>query len=59
MLPSTGPTHGVQPIENESARLTHDQVTLRVPKAGRYTLAIRGHETFVAPRAGTFTLDFS
>jgi hypothetical protein len=40
-------------------RLTHDQVTLRVPKAGRYTLAIRGHETFVAPRAGTFTLDFS
>jgi len=40
-------------------RFTHDQVTLRVPKAGRYTLAIRGHETFVAPRAGTFTLDFS
>jgi hypothetical protein len=40
-------------------RLTHDQVTLRVPKAGRYTLAIRGHETFVAPRSGTFTLDFS
>jgi hypothetical protein len=40
-------------------RLTHDQVTLRVPRAGRYALAIRGHETFVAPRAGTFTLDFS
>jgi hypothetical protein len=40
-------------------RFTHDQVTLRVPRAGRYTLAIRGHETFVAPRGGTFTLDFS
>jgi hypothetical protein len=40
-------------------RLTHDQVMLRVPRAGRYTLAIRGHEQFDAPRAGTFTLDFS
>jgi hypothetical protein len=40
-------------------RLTHDQVRLRVPRAGRYTLAIRGHEHFEAPRAGTFTLDFS
>jgi hypothetical protein len=40
-------------------RLTHDQLTLRVSKAGRYTLAIRGHETFDAPGAGTFTLDFS
>jgi hypothetical protein len=40
-------------------RLTHEGVTLRVPRAGRYTLAIRGHETFVAPRGGTFTLDFS
>ena len=39
--------------------LTHERVTLRVPRAGRYALAIRGHETFVAPRAGTFTLDFS
>jgi hypothetical protein len=39
-------------------RLTHDQVTLRVRDAGRYTLKIRGHETFVAPRAGTFVLDF-
>ena len=26
---------------------------------GRYTLAIRGHETFVAPRAGTYRLAFS
>jgi hypothetical protein len=40
-------------------RLTHDQLTLRVPHAGRYTLAIRGHETYDAPGAGTFTLDFS
>jgi hypothetical protein len=40
-------------------RLTHEGVTLRVPRAGRYPLAIRGHETFVAPRGGTFTLDFS
>ncbi|MEA2386245.1 MAG: hypothetical protein QOJ22_419, partial [Thermoleophilaceae bacterium] len=40
-------------------RLTHETVTLRVPRAGRYTLAIRGQETFDAPRAGTFTLDFT
>jgi hypothetical protein len=40
-------------------RLTHESVTLRVPRAGRYRLAIRGHETFAAPRGGTFTLDFS
>jgi hypothetical protein len=40
-------------------RLTHETVTLRVAHAGRYTLGIRGHETFDAPRAGTFTLDFT
>ena len=40
-------------------RMTHEAVTLRVPHAGRYKLAIRGHETFVAPRAGVITLDFS
>src|SRR5215218_9646530 len=40
-------------------RLTHEGMTLCVPHAGRYALAIRGHETFDAPRAGTFTLDFS
>jgi hypothetical protein len=40
-------------------RFTHDQVTLRVPRAGRYRLSIRGHETFDAPRAGLITLDFS
>jgi hypothetical protein len=40
-------------------RLTHDQVTLRVPRPGIYKISIRGHDTFVAPRAGTFTLDFS
>jgi hypothetical protein len=39
-------------------RLTHESVTLRVPRAGRYPLAIRGHERFDAPRAGTFTLEF-
>jgi len=43
----------------EIVRLTHETVTLRVPRAGRYTLAIRGQETFNAPRAGTFTLDFT
>ena len=40
-------------------RMTHEAVTIRVPRGGRYTLAIRGHETFVAPRAGTYRLDFS
>jgi hypothetical protein len=40
-------------------RLKHDQVTLRVPRPGTYRLSIRGHETFDAPRAGIFTLDFS
>jgi hypothetical protein len=43
----------------EIIRFTHDQVTLRVPRAGRYRLAIRGHETFDATRAGLITLDFS
>jgi hypothetical protein len=43
----------------EILRLTHERVTLRVPHAGRYSIAIRGHETFDAPRAGTYTLDFS
>jgi hypothetical protein len=38
---------------------THEHVTLRVPRAGPYRLAIRGRETFDAPRAGTFTLDFT
>jgi len=37
-------------------RLTHERVTLHVPRAGRYALAIRGHETFVAPRGGVYTL---
>jgi len=40
-------------------RMTHEAVTIRVPRAGRYMVAIRGHETFVAPRAGTYRLDFS
>ena len=40
-------------------RMTHERVTVRVPRAGRYALKIRGHETFVAPRAGTYTFDFS
>jgi hypothetical protein len=40
-------------------RMTHERVTVRVPHAGRYVLKIRGHETFVAPRAGTYTFDFS
>jgi hypothetical protein len=40
-------------------RMTHEAVTLRVPRAGRYKLSIRGHETYNAPGAGTFTLDFS
>ena len=43
----------------EILRLTHETVTLRVPRRGRYPLAIRGHETFDAPRAGTYTLSFS
>jgi hypothetical protein len=40
-------------------RISHEGTTLRVPRAGRYALKIRGHETFVAPHAGTYTLDFS
>jgi hypothetical protein len=40
-------------------RMTHERVTVRVSRAGRYALKIRGHEKFVAPRAGTYTLDFS
>jgi MFS family permease len=40
-------------------RMTHERVTVRLPRAGRYVLKIRGHETFVAPRAGTYTFDFS
>ena len=40
-------------------RMTHERVTVRVPRAGRYALKIRGHETFVAPRAGAYTFDFS
>jgi hypothetical protein len=40
-------------------RMTHEAVTVRFPRAGRYTVAIRGHETFLAPRAGTYRLDFS
>ena len=40
-------------------RMTHEAITVHFPHAGRYTLAIRGHETFVAPRAGTYTLDFT
>jgi hypothetical protein len=40
-------------------RMTHERVTVRVPRAGRYALKVRGHEMFVAPRAGTYTLDFS
>ena len=40
-------------------RMSHEGATLRVPHAGRYALKIRGHETFVAPRAGTYTLDFT
>ncbi len=43
----------------EILRLAHESVTLRVSRAGRYPLAIRGHETFDAPGAGTYTLDFS
>ena len=39
--------------------MTHEGATLRVPSAGRYSVKIRGHETFVAPRAGTYRLDFS
>jgi hypothetical protein len=39
--------------------MTHEGATLRVPSAGRYAVKIRGHETFVAPRAGTYRLDFS
>ena len=39
--------------------LTHERVTLRVPSPGRYKLAIRGQETFEAPHAGVFVLDFS
>ncbi len=37
-------------------RLTHDKLVLRVPRAGTYRVAIRGHELFVAPRAGVFTI---
>jgi len=40
-------------------RMTHEAVTIRFAHAGRYTLAIRGHETFVAPHAGTYRLDFT
>ena len=40
-------------------RISHERATLRVPRAGRYAVKIRGHETFVAPRAGVYTLDFS
>ena len=43
----------------EILRLTHEGVTLRVPRAGLYALAIRGHERFVAPGGGIYTLDFS
>ena len=38
--------------------LTANTITLRVPRAGRYHLSVRLHETFIAPSAGTFTLHF-
>ncbi|MHB8643805.1 MAG: hypothetical protein ACYDA3_13070 [Gaiellaceae bacterium] len=40
----------------EILRLTHDKLILRAPRAGTYKVAIRGHETFVAPSAGVFTI---
>lgn len=39
-------------------RLARDSITLRVPRAGRYRLAIRGHTHYVARHAGTLTERF-
>ena len=42
-------------------RLTHDTITLRVPRRGRYSVAIRkgrGGRVLDAPRRGTYTLRF-
>jgi len=42
-------------------RLTHDALTLRVPRPGRYRIAIRsgrGGRVLDAPRRGTYTLRF-
>ena len=38
--------------------LTANTITLLAPRAGRYRLSIRRHETFVAPSGGRFTLRF-
>ena len=37
-------------------RVQHDRITVRFPHAGRYTMSIRGHETYVAPRSGVITI---
>jgi hypothetical protein len=38
--------------------LTHNTIAFRTPRPGRYRLSIRGHETFDAPAAATYTLRF-
>jgi hypothetical protein len=38
--------------------LTHNTIAFRAPRAGRYRLSIRGHSTFDAPAAATYTLRF-
>jgi hypothetical protein len=42
----------------EVLALTHNTIAFRTPRAGTYRLSIRGHETFVAPTAATYTLRF-
>jgi hypothetical protein len=45
----------------EVVRLTHDSITVRVPRKGRYPVAIRkgrGRRVLDAPHRGTFTLRF-
>jgi hypothetical protein len=45
----------------EVVRLRHDSITLRVPRQGRYPVAIRkgrGGRVLDAPHRGTFTLRF-
>jgi hypothetical protein len=40
-------------------RLHHDRITVRFPHAGRYSMAIRGHESYFAPRKGVITIGFA
>jgi hypothetical protein len=39
-------------------RLSHDSITFRVPRPGRYRLSIQQHASFDAPLAATYTLKF-